>query len=84
MGAAKREWATESGKAQFVTPEQLGALAVFLSSPAADQVRGVRVVAAVGPVSGATVDAIAVPVGLLRAGFGLTVRENADAITINS
>jgi 3-hydroxybutyrate dehydrogenase len=26
---------------QFVTPEQLGALAVFLSSPAADQVRGV-------------------------------------------
>jgi 3-hydroxybutyrate dehydrogenase len=26
---------------QFVTPEQLGGLAVFLSSPAADQVRGV-------------------------------------------
>ncbi|MCB1982963.1 MAG: SDR family oxidoreductase, partial [Rhodoferax sp.] len=26
---------------QFVTPEQLGALAVFLCSPAADQVRGV-------------------------------------------
>jgi 3-hydroxybutyrate dehydrogenase len=26
---------------QFVTPEQLGALVVFLSSPAADQVRGV-------------------------------------------
>ena len=26
---------------QFVTPEQLGGLAIFLCSPAADQVRGV-------------------------------------------
>ena len=26
---------------QFVTPQQLGELAVFLSSPAADQIRGV-------------------------------------------
>ncbi len=39
--AKTRLLADKQPSLQFVTPEQLGALAVFLSSPAADQVRGV-------------------------------------------
>jgi 3-hydroxybutyrate dehydrogenase len=39
--AQKRLLAEKQPSLQFVTPEQLAALAVFLCSPAADQVRGV-------------------------------------------
>jgi 3-hydroxybutyrate dehydrogenase len=39
--AKKRLLGEKQPSLQFVTPEQLGALAVFLCSPAADQVRGV-------------------------------------------
>jgi 3-hydroxybutyrate dehydrogenase len=39
--ARKRLLAEKQPSLQFVTPEQLGGLAVFLCSPAADQVRGV-------------------------------------------
>ncbi len=40
--AAKRELLGEKQPSlEFVTPEQLGAMAVFLCSPAADQIRGV-------------------------------------------
>ncbi len=38
--ATKRLLGEKQPSLQFVTPEQLGALAVFLSSPAAEQVRG--------------------------------------------
>jgi len=42
LDVAKRELLAEKQPSlQFVTPEQLGELAVFLSSPAADNVRGV-------------------------------------------
>jgi len=41
LDAAKRELLAEKQPSlQFVTPEQLGELAVFLSSPAAENVRG--------------------------------------------
>ncbi|HZF81344.1 MAG TPA: SDR family oxidoreductase, partial [Rubrivivax sp.] len=39
--AQRRLLADKQPSLQFVTPEQLGELAVFLSSPAADNVRGV-------------------------------------------
>jgi 3-hydroxybutyrate dehydrogenase len=39
--AKKRLLGEKQPSLQFVTPEQLGALAVFLCSPAAEQVRGV-------------------------------------------
>ena len=38
---AKRELMEKQPSGEFVTPEQLGALAVFMCSDAASQVRGV-------------------------------------------